>query len=65
MFVKILCKDDNNDRLELSLALDKLKNDLSHEVSEAAFDSDIRVNVKYKESEEEYKRKKDREERLK
>ena len=60
-----MCKDDNNERLELSLALDNLKNDFDQDVSEIAFDSDTCINVKYKESDEEYKKKKDREDKLK
>lgn len=63
--MKIFCKDDNNERLELSLALDQLKNDINQDVSETAFDSDTNINVKYKETDEEYKKKKDREEKLK
>ena len=34
VFMKLLCKDDTSEKLELSLALDHLKNDIDHEVSE-------------------------------
>ena len=63
-FIKLLCKDDQNDRLELSLALDLLKNDIDPDVSETAFDSDTLINVKYKETDEDYKKKINREEHL-
>ncbi len=42
-------------------ALDVLRNDKETEVSEMAFDCDERSNIKYKESDAEYKLKKDQE----
>jgi hypothetical protein len=53
----LLTKDDIDCKLELVSALDRLKNDYNQDVSETAFDCDDRANIKYKESEEEYRRK--------
>lgn len=58
----MLCKDDVDEKLELVSALDNLKNDIDSEVSEIAFDTDMRSNVRYKENESEYKAKLEREE---
>jgi hypothetical protein len=61
ILIKLLCKDDTNERFELTKALDILKNDIDNEVSEIAFDCEMRANVKYKESEQDYKAKVERE----
>ena len=62
IIIKLLTKDDIDQKLELASALDRLKNDSNQDVSETAFDCDDRANIKYKESEEEYRKKTYREE---
>lgn len=64
ILTKLLCKDDTDERYEVTRALDILKNDLDNDVSETAYDCEQRANVKYKETEADYQAKILREQKL-
>lgn len=57
ILIKLLTKDDIDEKLELFQTLNVLKGDLDNEVSEAAYDCINRANIQYKEKEDDYYRK--------
>lgn len=64
VIIVLLCKEDLVQRIQLIQALDTLKNDKDGEVSETAFDCDEQANIKYKESDKDFKNKKEREAKM-
>lgn len=62
ILIKMLNKNDRDWRLEVTCALDELKNDKDNDVADAAYQSERNALILYKESCEDYQNKVWREE---